>query len=231
MDRYTLVKDGIAKNMSLFHPLRIIQKFETMLQKDASFNETFMEQNYHWLAEQLRPGTTVIDIGANIGDTAIYFAQFREVEKVIAYEPFPYTYSLLLRYVGRCPLKHKIVAKNEAVGEKSSTVTVSDEERSSGSLGINAMESDRGTPIKVTGLSEALKGKKRVAIKCDCEGAEERLFNVDLSSVYAVMLEWHGIKARDGAVKALRDGGLKVRAEKGLANGLYGRQGYAYAVR
>lgn len=44
------------------------------------------------MVKNLRPHTVVIDIGAKVGETAIYFAQWHKIDKVIAYEPMPFLY-------------------------------------------------------------------------------------------------------------------------------------------
>src|SRR5271157_4477588 len=103
--------------MALLHPNQAIDRYKLLLKRSANASEIFYRQPYHWLAEQLKPGTTVIDIGANIGDTAIYFAQFNEVRKVIAYEPLPYLYGLMLENLRCCQIGKKVVPKNEAVSD------------------------------------------------------------------------------------------------------------------
>lgn len=172
--KYRNVRGAILKNIT--HPMQAVGKYERLIQRDALMNETFFGQVYHWLVEQLRPGTTVIDIGANIGDTAIYFAQFKEVKKVIAYEPFPYTYRLMLDHLQGCPLSYKITARNEAIGERPATIIMPETEEDSAGLDVLSLKRKSGVAVKVTSLSEALKGLKDVAIKCDVEGAEESLF-------------------------------------------------------
>ena len=58
-----------------------------------SMRETFMEKQYAWLAKRAK-GKTVIDLGAQAGDSAIYFLQ-HGARHVIAYEPDPYAFALL----------------------------------------------------------------------------------------------------------------------------------------
>ena len=58
----------------------------------SHLNEIFFNQPYYWLWSQAKPHTTLIDIGAFIGDTATYFAMNSNIDKIIAYEPHPNLY-------------------------------------------------------------------------------------------------------------------------------------------
>ena len=68
----------------------------------------------------MKPGTTLIDIGAFIGDTAAYFAMNSNVKTIMAYEPHPSTFGILQDNVNELPeiLKEKIRLKNKAIMEK-----------------------------------------------------------------------------------------------------------------
>ena len=47
-------------------------------------DEVFMKQAYKWLYDRIVKDTVLIDIGAMIGDTSVYFAMNPNVKKVIA---------------------------------------------------------------------------------------------------------------------------------------------------
>ena len=53
--------------------------------------ENFIENQYDWLDPKDKK---VVDIGANIGDTAVYFSKVKKAKKVMAFEPYPYSYNL-----------------------------------------------------------------------------------------------------------------------------------------
>ena len=53
--------------------------------------ENFIENQYDWLDAKDKK---VVDIGANIGDTAVYFSKVKKAKKVMAFEPYPYSYNL-----------------------------------------------------------------------------------------------------------------------------------------
>lgn len=205
---------------AMLHPKRSARWYEELKTERARAQEIFWEQTYYWLVQQLKPGTTVLDIGANIGDTAIYFAQFDKVAKVMAYEPVPYTYDFMLAKLKTCPLAHKIVPKREAVSNADSSMRVSDSYMDSRGESIETMGSASGVKVRITSLNSALHGLRNVAIKCDAEGAEETMFdNADLSEVYAVILEWHGLRALEGSRQALEKAGFRTTCQK-LSDGI-----------
>lgn len=178
-------------------------------QKGSRSDEIFWQQEYAWLASRLKPDTIILDLGACIGDTPIYFAQFREVKKVIAIEPAIQSYKKMLEYLKACPLKGKINPLNAAVGSKEGTIFLNESIPDSTGSSIKSMLKADGKPVKVMTLNSLLEGLRNVAIKCDIEGEEETLFdNANLSNVYALMVEWHNPQARDAVVKRLTDLGF-----------------------
>ena len=69
----------------------------------------------------MRPDTTVVAIGASIGDTPIYFAQFDKVRKVIGYEPDPKRFAQAVHNVKESPFSSRITLSKDIVsnqGEK-----------------------------------------------------------------------------------------------------------------
>ena len=52
-------------------------------------------------------GNTVIDIGANIGDSTVYFA-IKEARTVLALEPYKYSYNMLVENIRINDLKNVI---------------------------------------------------------------------------------------------------------------------------
>ena len=210
------------------HPIKTLEHFHILWLKAGRAEEVFFGQSYRWMIDNIRPNTTVIDIGANIGDTAIYFAQFKEVKRVVAYEPVPFAYNLMVKQVKESGLKNKIITRNMALSAKIRQFIAPIGRKDV--IGFNAeqLRLKDGIKIKAITLAEALKGKKNVAIKCDCEGAEEQLFNnVDIKNVYMIMVEWHGERSRRAVRRVLI--GSKYRIVKDGPG--HGHQGYICAKR
>jgi len=184
--------------------------------KGAYLNEAFVEQVYHWLAMKFRSNTTVIDIDAAIGETAIYFAQFKEVDKVIAFEPSLKLYQCGKQMLEKCPLRDKIDYRYGAVSEKAGMTKVSDKilgNKQFSSIG----NQQTGREVKVYSLDEVLKQiDTPIAIKSDCEGDEKLIFpNSDLSKVYAIELEDH-FNLRDHMKQVFEYKGFKTIELSGL---------------
>lgn len=96
--------------------------------------DAFEPRMAHLFSTLIRPGDTCLDVGANIGCTAILFSQL--ANQVVAYEPTPKTYALLQRNVVHSGLTN-IVCRNHALGreDKASTMFYSNSNRSGAFVG------------------------------------------------------------------------------------------------
>ncbi len=77
--------------------------------------ENFIENQYEWLDAKNK---VVVDIGANIGDTAIYFSKIKKARKVIAFEPYPYSYKLAEENIKINKLKNIFAASTRLTPEQ-----------------------------------------------------------------------------------------------------------------
>jgi FkbM family methyltransferase len=171
----------------------------------AAFNEIFVRQPYYELYKNIRPGTVVIDLGAFIGDTAIYFAMHPNVSRVFAYEIIPASYQRARRKILSSPLSRKIEIFNAGVSNTRRYATVPTEGTQGSGLHSRGQKS-----VKVMDLDSILKGKKNVVIKADIEGEEANLFNgCDLKTVYAIILEYHNTRKK--VTMVLEEKGFTVK--------------------
>ena len=171
----------------VLHPLKTKQRIFEYYKDSLFLHEIFGEQIYYWLSKRLRSDTTLIDLGANMGDTASYFTLFPQVKLLIGYECDQRTYERALDFLKKNPYSGKIKLYRKEVGRE------------------------------IT-LNEILEGHKRIAIKCDIEGAEHKIFTdeADLSNVYAIQMEYHYNLQRLPAV--LRSKGFKVETKQWKRN-------------
>ena len=67
-----------------------------------SFVETFVQQQYRWLVQNLKPDTSAIDFGAQAGDSAFYllYEGKGKIKEILAYEPDNNFFALLSRNIG-----------------------------------------------------------------------------------------------------------------------------------
>ena len=136
----------------------------------------------------------VIDIGANIGDTSIYFA-LRGAKKVIAVEPAPKTFQAAKKNVEQNGLSNKIVLVMAGCSDKEGSISVGAEKS-----GLTySLENDEQKEVEVplTTLNEILKGveTRPCILKMDCEGCEyETILSASketLSNFSHLQIEYH----------------------------------------
>ena len=139
-------------------------------------------------------GRVVIDIGANIGDSAVYFV-IMGAEKIISIEPFPFTFENLKRNIAINGVQDKVKILNCAIGGKTGIMKVSPIVRNT--VGLRATDSSVGTQIDIITFGTLIKdyNLNNVILKCDCEGCEYDLFNnmssYDFNKVDEVLIEYH----------------------------------------
>ena len=153
----------------------------------------------------------VVDIGANVGMAALFFAQQHWCRRVISFEPFAPTALAFESNLKLNPtLAHKITVVREALGEKETALEVDYDPALRGSMSLFGVGAWRGTvgytqraSIKVVRASDALKpvfaalGSCRLLCKIDCEGSEYPIIREldssgELARFSAFVIEWHG---------------------------------------
>lgn len=186
--------------------------------------ELFGENVYFFKTESLNP--IIIDIGANIGDSLIYFKFLYPNCRVYAFEPHPDAYNLLQRNIELNNFKD-VHTYNEALGEKEGflklyidTQNVFNASTTSKELSIMQFgKKAKELQIKINKISNNPDIRKLGQIdllKIDIEGAESKLFE-DLEDILPktnkVILEFHlvpNIKENsfDSIISILRKAGL-----------------------
>ena len=129
----------------------------------------------------------VIDIGANIADTTLYFA--KENATVIAFEPVKHLYEMGLENISLNPkLENKIKFINKAVGGKRGKLTIGNETTKTY---INDNDSYQIDIITVHDVLEEYDFPADI-LKMDCEGCEfEVIHNEDLTMFNDIIFEHH----------------------------------------
>lgn len=151
----------------------------------------YFNGEYDWLPVK---GKQVVDVGASIGDSAIYFA-LRGATKVIAFEPILASFTAACENISRNHLEGVIDLRRAAVGGRTGSVSLDD--GISGSTGNRVVSSDRGTLVDVTSLDELVKseGLTDSVMKVDCEGEEYDIISKarmeTLRSFSHIILEYH----------------------------------------
>lgn len=172
-------------------------------------NEQFIEQEYKWLNVKDK---YVIDIGANIGDTAIYFG-LMGAKHVYAFEPYPYSYALAKRNIAKNSIK-QVTLLNMGVGFKPLKIRIKTDYKNYG--GTNLKTFKTGQKIKIITLEDIVKRYNKIdggILKIDCEGCEYGIIlntkNETLQKFDQIMIEYHyGYK---NLLIKLKEAGFKVK--------------------
>lgn len=151
----------------------------------------------------------IIDIGANIADTALYFA--KNGANVIAFEPVKHLYELGLENIYlNSNLKDKIQFINKAVGAKRGILSIANPSTKSY---INENDTYK---TEVITISDVLNDYNFPAdiLKMDCEGCEfEIILNEDLTMFKDIVFEHHSkIAGKDfkPLIEKLKNDGFKI---------------------
>jgi FkbM family methyltransferase len=178
-------------------------------------------------------GCTVIDIGANIGDSSIYFA-LRGADKVIALEPFPKNYELAKKNIQMNNCSSRICIAMAACGTSTGYITF-DANKSGGNSSL--VRTENGTTIPMLTLEDILNKNdirtEESLLKMDCEGCEyESILSATsdtLRSFSHIIIEYHyGYKNLKTKLETI---GFDVDAKRPIKNYHNMHVGYIYARR
>jgi FkbM family methyltransferase len=126
------------------------------------------------LSSSLRDGAVVFDVGANIGNHAIYWATQTNTRRVYAFEPMPATFALLSRNVELNGLQGTVVPINAAVGDLHEKVAV--ESYSVDNIGGARVKKHANGTIPAIRLDDFEFPEQQVdLLKIDVEGFECRV--------------------------------------------------------
>ena len=232
-------RDGKIESADSRHELfRLIseKKYNIGLKSRRSvgdFLAVFILEEYQFLRCR---GRLVIDIGAEVGDSSIYFA-LKGASKVVAIEPMPYNFEFLNENIKLNQLDKIIEPLNIMIGNQTKRTMI---ECSNEPIVRDAIETTQGHEIDEWSLGDLLKKYSTgdSILKMDCEGCEYNLVNIDntlIQNFERIQIEYH--YGLDGLVDKLNDAGFKVKHTKPMdiynsdASNPNMKTGYIYALR
>lgn len=172
----------------------------------------------------------VIDIGGNIGDTALLFA--KSGADVISLEPVKHLYDLAVENVNLNPqLKDKIILVNKAIGGKKGKLKLD-------STSVAEYTGSNDTEMEVITMKDFFEEYDFTPdiLKMDCEGCEfEIIAKNDLTMFNEILFEHHGkIVNKDFniLVKELKKQGFNIEfyQSEGV-DSIFEEQGMIYAFK
>lgn len=175
-----------------------------------------------------------LDIGANIGLFAVFFARYFPKAKVFAFEPHPVLHGCLERTCERNGLGN-LVAENQALGAREQTMALHLHERNSGGHSLHAeqigeLERGRSVEVAVSTLDAFARARglaRMDVLKIDVQGAEWEVFAGGAESLarfkpaILVEVENDALAKPEGAAKPA----LELLAGLGYRIRLVGRDG------
>lgn len=112
----------------------------------------------------------VVDIGANIGDSALYFT-LKGAKRVIALEPYPQNFETAKKNIILNNLSDRIYLLLSACGDRKGNIIIDGNEKG---RHVQAMNSNGGEVVEVRTLESILNEYhlSSAMLKMDCEGCE-----------------------------------------------------------
>jgi FkbM family methyltransferase len=143
------------------------------------FDEIFLERVYARclaaLPVPLGP-VSVIDLGANIGLSALFFARELAVNEIIAVEPDPDNFRMLSENLRRTGLADRSTAVRAFAGAGRAFAQLNDSGNGAWGMRMGPI-SGTGTPVlPLAEIAGIAKTSAPLLLKCDIEGAERQLF-------------------------------------------------------
>lgn len=178
----------------------------------SAYREIFVERIYAFPSDDGAPG--ILDLGANIGLSVLYFKQLFPAAKITAYEADPEIFAYLegnIRESG-CTGVELI---NKAAWHEDARLRF----HSEGADGGRVASGDGGGVVEVqaVNLAHVLRGRSFRFVKMDIEGAEESVLPACgscLDGVRFIFVEYHSPVGRrqglDRILAVLADAGFRV---------------------
>lgn len=201
-------------------------------------NETWQNNIYSSGDFSIKPKDIVVDLGAQIGDFAIYAAKKAYQGKVYAYEPFKLNYSLLKKnkYLNKV---NNLFIYNLGLSNKNGKEKLFISKSNTGGHSSIESNSNKFVFFKTTTLNKALKKSKKVdLLKIDTEGAEYKILlstsSKTLNKIKKIALEYHDFFEGNDyqeLTSFLIKNGFAVKIEGNILIRLFFKQGIIKAWR
>lgn len=156
----------------------------------GQYNEIIKKEIYNFKTQLDNP--YIVDCGANIGISLIYFKIKFPNAEIVAFEPDPYVFSLLSGNINKFEFNNITLIK-KGVWNKDGKVKFSGKGDDSGKIVEPNLQNQNSFEIEVVSLRHFLQ-KKVQLLKIDIEGAEcEVLMDVSdlLYNVERIFIEYH----------------------------------------
>lgn len=171
------------------------------------FNEVWLEKAYEPPNFDWSRCKTIIDVGANIGCSSLYFSHRAPQARIISCEPAPENFAMLQKHIEMNGLSGKILPLKIGIDEKEGTSTFYITKTTGGHSLYNYEENALPLEIKTKTLAQ-LFTEQNVEhceyLKLDCEGAEYAILYTApkelLQKIDVIMMEYHTFATTPNAI-------------------------------
>ncbi len=172
-----------------------------------SFYDTYLEifQNKIYQFKPATQRTVILDCGANMGLSVLYFAETYPTHQIIAFEPDPLIFDILQENVSTFKLQN-VTLHNKAVWNKNETLTFFTDKGMGGRV-ENSYSGQEPTLIDAVSLRDYINPKVDF-LKIDIEGAEDIVLkhcSDKLSEVNNIFFEYHNDVNKEQSLHQLLD--------------------------
>jgi FkbM family methyltransferase len=187
-----------------------------------TYNDLFEKELYRFKTDSAQP--LIIDCGANIGLSVLYFKQLYPKAHILVFEPDENNFDLLSKNCIANGLKDVELYK-EAVWIEDGFISFAAKQ----SEASHILESDEGLQVKSRRLTHLLQAHLKIHfLKMDIEGAEYKVVQDAASALHKVdnfFLEYHGKAEETGKladiVTILKEAGFSVYIKSAADNLLF----------
>lgn len=162
-----------------------------------SVEEIFIQEVYRFTAPTTAP--RIIDAGANVGLSVLYFKKLYPEAHIIAFEPDQAIFKLLEQNISIRKL-NDVELKNAAVWTEDGFLTFYSEGSLAGSTEVDIMKANEKQTVKAERLRKYLADTRIDFLKMDIEGAENKVvFDIqsELNNVDKLFIEYHSIVGKE----------------------------------
>ena len=142
---------------------------------------------------------SIVDVGANVGYTAIYLGFAFPLARIVAFEPHPEQVRLMRLNLAANELQCRVTVVDSAVATTDGMAYLTD---SCGTSRIMLSPGPNCMPVHVLNFFDAVGGQRIDLLKMDCEGGEYPLLmsaRFPELDIRTLVLEWHASPERPNA--------------------------------
>lgn len=210
--RYLLWRAGLlgdSVTVALATGDRIVLRHSSQFEIDAAY-EVFVGEAYR-CPRPLEPASVrrIVDVGANVGYTTVYWARRFPTATFEVFEPHPGHFAVLSRTVALNRLDARVKLHHAAAGCADEVSWLIDAGTASTlKPAANAAEGSQGIAVAVMDFFAAMRGRRIDLLKLDCEGSEydilmdPRFGELEISNL---VLEWHATVRHPAIERELRE--------------------------